>query len=279
MGEVYLSRDVNGLVALKRILPRLRNDPGLRLLFVVEAKLLRRIRHPSIPRALDVSRAKDGVYTMEFIEGWTLAEMVRASAASGIRIPTGAAIVIVRALAHALHAVHETYGKDGFPLELVHADLSPTNVLVTPQGDVKLIDFGITRGRHRPFHPCDTTLGTRGYMSPEQIRGEALTRASDIFSLGVLLWELTTQQRLFRDSDPGEVTRRIARCDVPPPSDIRWRYDFDLEDIVLRTLRPVPELRYPNAILLDAALDRFARRKGLRANRSAFANWLKKLQP
>jgi serine/threonine-protein kinase len=279
MGEVYLSRDASGLVALKRVLPRLRSDPGLRLLFVVEAKLLRRLKHPSIPRALDVSRAEEGLFTMEYVEGWTLAQMVRTSAATGVRIPTGAAIGIVRAVANALHAVHEAYGKDGFPLELVHADISPTNVLVTPQGDVRLIDFGIARGRHRPFHPCDTTLGTLGYMSPEQIRGEPLTRASDIFSLGVLLWELTTHQRLFRAENVKDAARRIARCDVPPPSDVRWRYDFDLEDIVLRTLRPIPELRYPNAILLDAALERFAYRKGLRATRTAFAQWLTKLKP
>ena len=283
MGEVFLSCTTNlrgetKLIALKRLSPRFDTDLTMKALLVAESKLLRRIRHRGIVRALDVSyAATHRFFTMEYIDGWTLSDVLRAAQRRGVPIPVEIVFLIIKQVAQALHAVHETIGKDARPLGLIHADVSPSNIMVSREGHIRLIDFGAARGRHNPPMPENQVLGTLAYMAPEQIQDGVITRATDVFALGVLLWELTTLRRLFKGGTPVEIASRIARCDVPPPSDVRENYCYDLEDIVLRALRPIPATRYPTALHFDLALDRHARRKGFDCTRALWLNWLRNL--
>ncbi len=285
VGEVFITTADDGdggrtLVALKRLLPRHRGHPVFRKLLIAEAKLLRRIVHANVVRAVDTSAvAESGFFTMEYVDGWTLSEVVRAATGRGVPLPLEAALAIVMPMARALHAAHETLGKDGGPLHLVHADVSPSNVLLSRRGEVKLIDFGIARGRHGPPRLPGRVLGTLAYMSPEQVRDQPLTRQSDVFSLGILLWELTTQRRLFRTPTPKETASRIASVYVPPPRALQPEYCPQLEEIVLRALRPDPDVRFPTALRLDLVLGRYARCKGLEPTPTALTHWLQRVDP
>ncbi|WP_394826360.1 serine/threonine protein kinase [Pendulispora albinea] len=279
MAELFLAlqRSVAGfekLVVIKRILPRLNQDRAFIEMLLHEARVVATLSHPNIVHVFDLGQV-DGTYfiAMEHVHGEDIRsiarQMRRTSAPSGEpgkprEFSREHALRIVLGICAGLSYAHEKRDLDGTALNIVHCDVSPQNVLVTFSGDIKIIDFGIAKSE-RALH-ADTTGKLRGkvpYMSPEQARGEPLDARSDIFSTGVILFELTTGHRLFKTSSEYETLRAICERDYPRPSDLVAGYPPALEAIVMRALCRDREGRFPTARALQAALEDFVRSEQL----------------
>ena len=229
MGRVELALHADGafqrLYAVKRLRPVLRDDTGLRAMFVDEACLAGLVRHPNVVSVLDVGEDSDGPYlVMEYVEGISAATLLRWASTEHKLLPVSLCIEVVRQAAEGLHAAHETLDAQGQPLELVHRDVSPQNLLLGYDGVVRVTDFGIAKALGRGGSRTSTGIlkGKVGYMSPEQLRFERLDRRSDLFSLGVVLYELLSGTRLYRDEDDTSAARRILH-EPPPDIDERRR--------------------------------------------------------
>jgi eukaryotic-like serine/threonine-protein kinase len=219
MATVFLARKsgVGGFqreVALKLMHAHLREQDGFVRDVVEEAKLTARIRHPNVAQVLDVGDDPAGVYiVMEYVEGDTLSGLVRALGGEQVPLPI-ASKILADALA-GLHAAHELRTEQGTPAELVHRDVSPQNVLVGTDGVTRLIDFGIAKSVDRPgFTKSGIIKGKFGYMSPEQVRGARLDRRADVWSAGVVAWELLAGRRLHEGEEAMIVLRTLS--EEPP---------------------------------------------------------------
>ena len=254
MAEVFLAHEPRAgrLVALKRLLV---TDDADRLdLFLDEARIAARFRHPNIVGVHELGCDDDGLYlALEYVAGRSLAAVLGRSR-RGPPLPRDVAVWIVAEVARALGHVHGATDADGVPLAVVHRDVSPPNVLVSRDGDVKLTDFGIAKARDAAHRTgAGVIRGTTGYMSPEQLGRGAVDARSDVWSLGVLLWETTLGRRLFAGDDPLDVQRRIIAAIVPPPASIDPDYPAPLEALVLAALDGDPARR-PTAAALEAGL-------------------------
>lgn len=279
MAELYLARtrgSVKRVVALKRILPNYACEQEFVHMFLDEARLTAKLQHPNIAQVYDIGTSEEGLFfTMEYVNGENARTMLRTAAGQMQRIPLGLALSIVIQIARGLHYAHEQRGADGESLELVHRDISPSNILVSFDGVTKLIDFGVAKARGR-FAETRTGVvkGKVSYMSPEQCQGEELDRRSDVFALGILLHELTTNQRLFREANEFLVLRRIIDEDAPRPSTRIENYPLALEGIVMRALARNLDDRYQNAQDLADALTAFVAENGLDASRESLAVYM-----
>ena len=265
MAELYLARTtgVQGfrrLVALKRILPHYAASPDFSSMFVDEARLVARLEHPNIAQVFDIGRDPLGLFfTMEYVHGPDVRRILQNAQKSGQDVPIEHAVAIVSAAARGLHAAHEKRGRDGRSLGIVHRDVSPSNMLVSFDGVVKLIDFGVAKARLRTHKTRDGTIkGKVSYMSPEQGRGDELDHRSDIFSLGIVLWELTTTRKLYYGSNDFAILRQIVHKNPPRPSWLVPGYPAPLEAIVMRALSRNIGKRYQSARELADDLDQFA---------------------
>ncbi len=262
MGEVYLARarSVGGfekLVVIKRSLPSLAAD---REPLFAEARLVATLQHTNIVQVYDVDTDGPTVFmAMEFLHGQDVRHVLRRAWRGDRRLPLDHALAIAQAVCAGLHYAHEKRDADGTPLGIVHRDVSPSNVFVTYDGGVKLIDFGIAKATSLP---SETQLGTikgkPGYMSPEQCRGEPLDRRSDLFCVGILLYELTTGRRPFRGETEYMIYREICEGERARPTASDPTYPPALEAIVLRALAPDRRDRHPTALALQEELARFA---------------------
>jgi serine/threonine protein kinase len=254
MAEVFLARaeGIRGfqrLLAVKRILPTFAADPDFVRMFLDEARIAATLHHPNIVRVFEVDIAGGQVfYVMEYLHGHSVAALLRRLADGGGRLPLDAAIAIAAAVAAGLHHAHERRSADDQPLHIVHRDVGPGNVIVTYDGHVKLIDFGIARAAGN-LHSTQFGLfkGKLPYASPEQCRCEPLDRRSDVFSLGVVLYELTTGQPPFAADGDRELLRAVSEARVTPPRQIDRSYPRGLEAIVMKALAASPDERYPSA--------------------------------
>jgi serine/threonine protein kinase len=270
MAEIYLAglAGFQRLVVIKRMLPGFMDSDEYVRMFLDEAHLAARLRHPNIVEVHDIDQA-DGqhYYAMEYVHGESVQRLLAACRQARRQLDYAQAIAIVTGVAAALHHAHEARGEDGAPLGIVHRDVSPSNILVTHDGGVKLLDFGVAKARVR--HALTTRKGTLkgkiAYMSPEQCRGDAVDRRSDVFSMGAVLYELTTGVRPFEaDTDLGVVERVRAAAPIPPLL-VRGGYPEGLERIVLRALARAPEERHATADELRRDLEAFLRDEGLAA--------------
>ena len=231
MAEIYLAQasgleGFEKLIVIKRILPQHALDPQLRRMFLDEARLMATLTHPHITQVYDVGNDGDApFFAMEYVHGANLREIMHAAArASGQdhaarELPLQHALAILTAAAAGLHFAHEQTGPKGEPLHIVHRDVSPSNVLVTYGGSVKVSDFGIAKWSSQRTQTQEGALkGKFAYMSPEQCRGVALDRRSDVFALGTLLYELTTGNPPFRAASDYEILNRIVNGELPPPT-------------------------------------------------------------
>lgn len=224
--EVVLrtERGFRRLQAVKRLLPEHRSDPSFREMFLDEARLAGLIRHPNVVSVLDVGEDADGPFlVMDFIEGLSLSEAIKTMSKRHGAIPLQVCLAITASVARGLHAAHELRGHDGSELQLVHRDVSPQNVLLSYEGEVRVADFGIAKAIGRTSKTSTGLLkGKAGYMSPEQLSFRDPDRRSDLFSLGVVLYEMLAAKRLY----PGglESARRIL--DEPPPDLAETRPDI-----------------------------------------------------
>src|SRR5690606_15185106 len=190
-------------------------------------------------------------------------------------LPIQHSVYIASAVAAGLHYAHEKVGLDGKPLAIVHRDVTPQNILITRDGGIKLVDFGIAKATNRMSSTGYGTLkGKLAYMSPEQCRSEPVDRRSDIYSLGIVLFELTTGRRLYRGMSEYEILRQVAETAVPAPSSILAGYPPELESIVLRALSRDPSRRYQSALEMQRELEAFARRPGAQTSALALSEFL-----
>ncbi len=278
MAEIYLARlpgvGIEGfekLVVLKRILPQHALDPELLRMFVDEARLSATLTHPHITEVYDVGTDGDApFFAMEYVHGANLRELLRAHARAAGRpaapLQLAHAIGIVAAAADGLHYAHERVGPRGEPLGIVHRDVSPSNVLVSYDGAVKVSDFGIAKWAYQRTQTQEGTLkGKFAYMSPEQCRGRNVDRRSDVFALGTILYELTTGAPPFSGDSDLEILNWIATGAATPPSwpEERGVYPASLAAIVMRALAPDPADRFATMQALQIALEAFAREASL----------------
>ena len=258
MAELYLCTAVGpeGFekdVVIKRIRSFLASDPGFVQMFIDEARLASRLNHANVVQLFDFDRADDTWFiAMEYVRGVSLAELRRRSAEVGRPIPPLLAAEICAQVARGLHHAH-TQTDRGQPLGIVHRDVTPHNVLLGFDGAVKLVDFGIAKASSSATAP-GMLKGKFSYMAPEQARGEGVDPRTDVFALGVVLWELLTGSRLFEgDSDIG-VLRAVQECVVAPPDRLNPAVPAELSRAVVRALAREPTQRFQSAAELERAL-------------------------
>lgn len=268
MAEIYLARAaaIEGfekLVVLKRILPQYAENAAFIRMFLAEARLAATLHHPNVVQVYDIGE-DEGAYffAMEYVQGVDLRQLVGSTRAAERELPLQHALQVIVGVCAGLHYAHEKKDSSGAPLGIVHRDVSPSNVLVTFDGGVKVVDFGVAKVAN-----VSTTAGTlKGkipYMSPEQCRTAPVDRRSDVFSIGTVLWELTCGRRLFRAENELALLGVVARGEVTPPSQVRPDYPPSLEAIVLRALAVDAEQRYQSAQELQLALEDFAHEQRL----------------
>ncbi|MGH1344970.1 MAG: serine/threonine-protein kinase [Nannocystales bacterium] len=280
MAELYLARQradagFTKLVALKRVLPHLAEDAEFVSMFLNEAKLASSLEHPNIASVTDFGQAgRDFFMVLEYVHGRGVNELLR-TAAKAQGVPLDCALSIVTAVAGALHHAHEACDAEGAPLGLVHRDVSPSNILVSYDGAVKLVDFGIAKATSQAQATRSQAIkGKLAYMSPEQARGSALDRTADVFSLGVVLYELTTGRRCFFAEGEFALLNKVAEGKYLAPHKIVPSYPQGLAAIVNRALEVEPAARFPTARAFQTALEDFAASQGTRLSTLALADFV-----
>ncbi|MBX3233625.1 MAG: protein kinase, partial [Labilithrix sp.] len=270
MASVHLARmDGPGgfqkWVAIKKIHTHLVEDDSFVQMFLDEARVAARISHPNVATVFDLGKHEDTYWiAMEYLHGEPLREVMRRTEELGTAMPPEIACRVIADAAEGLHAAHELLGKNGEKLGLVHRDVTPHNLFVTYDGVTKVVDFGIAKFSSRMSHTRAGTLkGKLAYMSPEQVHGETIDRRTDIFALGVVLWELTTGQRLFRMESDLDTLAKVQECNVPRPSTLIRGYPVDLEKIVMKALAKNRGERFKTARELSRALQSLLMRRGL----------------
>jgi serine/threonine protein kinase len=193
--------------------------------------------------------------TMEYIGGRDLTQVLRRCQESQQRIPVPHAVYIAARIAEGLHFAHTLVGPDGRPLNIVNRDVSPSNVRLSYDGDVKLLDFGIAQALMKFTSEIGILKGKFSYMSPEQIRGMPLDARTDVFSAGIILHEMLTTEKLFRGDTEFALMEKVRKAEVPPPSNFNRRITPELDAISLKALARDVADRYQNAAQLAADLD------------------------
>ncbi|MCR9165319.1 MAG: serine/threonine-protein kinase [Nannocystaceae bacterium] len=281
MAELYLAQQTGAagfskIVALKRILPHLAHEDTFTQMFLAEAKLASDLGHPNLAHVLDFGEA-DGEHflTMEYVHGVNLLEALKRARRP---LPLEAALQIVIDVARGLHELHEHRSPDGRPLGLVHRDVSPSNVLLAYDGSVKLTDFGIAKAMDLTSATRTGTFkGKLGHSSPEQARGESIDRRSDVFCLGILLYEVTTGTRAFSGANEFAVLGKVARASYEPPEEVLDGYPPGLSAIVHHALAAVPEDRPESAAAFAEAIAAFGRTQGIPIGPTSVAKMMREL--
>ena len=270
MASVHLARaDGPGgfqkWVAIKRIHKHLAEDQTFISMFLDEARIAARITHPNVAQVFDLGTHRDSYWiAMEYLHGEPLREVMRVLD-EGRGTPMSYAMVarVVADAAEGLHAAHELSDKHGHNVGLVHRDVTPHNLFLTYDGTVKVVDFGVAKVTDRMTKTRAGTLkGKLAYMSPEQVRGEDVDRRTDVFALGVVLWEITTGRRLFRMDNDLDTLERVQACIVPSPSSIVSNYPVELESVVMKALAKDKTRRFQTARELSRALQQYLMKSG-----------------
>jgi serine/threonine-protein kinase len=264
MGSVSIGRLIgpagfSKTVAIKRLHRQFAADPEFVTMFLDEARLAARIRHPNVASILDVV-ASEGelIVVMEYIHGESLSKLRVAAQASGEPIPPKIAVSVMVSVLTGLHAAHEATGDQGEPLQMVHRDVSPQNVLVGADGIARVVDFGIAKAVGRLQTTRDGRVkGKYGYMAPEQVRLRPTDRRTDVYSASIVLWELLVGRRM-RSTDPDQAILEILRSKPERPSALVPEVPAELDAIVLKGLERRPDARHASAremaVLLENAL-------------------------
>jgi serine/threonine protein kinase len=266
---------------VKRILPRLAEDPELRALFLDEARVALRLSHPNVVKTFGFGDV-DGEYwlAMEHIWGQDLRRAMERAQGVGKALPLKMAVDIVARTARGLHHAHDLLDEKGRPIGLVHRDVSPPNLLLGFDGSVKLVDFGIARSESRWLQAREGQLkGKFSYMSPEQVQGLEIDHRSDIFSLGIILYELTTKTRLFKADSDVMTIKLVSEARFDPPNRLRADFPPRLSEIIVRALAADPRDRYDSARDLADALDLFLKETRQESTPAQLAAWMGDIFP
>jgi tetratricopeptide (TPR) repeat protein len=264
MGDIYLARQVavagfERLVILKSILPDLAEDPTFLSQFLDEARVVATLNHPNIVSVIEVAEWEGGyLLAMEYIQGVDLARLLRESRKATVPVPVRVTAGIIRDAAAGLDYAHRALDTQGRPLGIVHRDISPQNVMVRPDGVVKIVDFGIAAAANRLARTQgDTIKGKLRYMAPEQLVRGPLDGRCDQWALGVLTWEMLVGEGLFRGETPFELAAQVTQKPIPPPSSMRGDVPPGLDALVLRMLERDPAQRFATCAEVAHGLDRY----------------------
>lgn len=259
MAEVYRARQQAGdkhLFAVKVMRPQLAREARFIDMFNREGKLAMMLRNRCIVETLEIGQHDGRHYiAMEYIGGRDLTQVLRRCQETQQRIPVPHAVYIAARIAEGLHFAHTLVGPDGRPLNIVNRDVSPSNVRLSYDGDVKLLDFGIAQALMKFTSEIGILKGKFSYMSPEQIRGMPLDARTDVFSAGIILHEMLTTEKLFRGDTEFALMEKVRKAEVPPPSNFNRRVTPELDAISLKALARDVADRYQNAAQLAADLD------------------------
>ena len=262
MASVHLGRLVGPVgfsrtVAIKRLHKHLASDPEFVTMFLDEARLAARVRHPNVVPTLDVVAMEGEVFlVMEYVQGESLSYFLKRARKDGLAIDLRIVVQIVASALHGLHAAHEAKDERGEPLDIVHRDVSPQNVIVGADGVARVVDFGVAKATGRAQETrTGQVKGKLQYMAPEQMKGKGVTRAADIYAAGVVLWEALANARLFAGTNDVETMYRALEGAVAPPSATNPAVTPALDAIVRRALEKEPQARFATAEEFAAALE------------------------
>jgi eukaryotic-like serine/threonine-protein kinase len=264
-------------VAIKLLRAEFAKQPSTFESFVNEARLAAVLHHHNIVQVHDIG--EDGgqpYFAMEYVHGVDLRTLLAKLAKRNEQLPLQHVVSVVASAGAALHHAHEQKGPDGQPLGIVHRDVSPGNVLVGFDGNVKVVDFGIAKASLKTIQSDAGVLkGQAPYMSPEQCAGKAVDRRSDVFALGIVLYELATVRRLFKGANEFLTMSAVVNAEVPKPSQYRRDIPPQLESIMLKALARDPSQRFQTAGEMSLALDKVASSVGVGASTTALANYMR----
>jgi serine/threonine-protein kinase len=263
MATVYLGRLVGSggftrTVAIKRLHPQFARDPEFVTMFLDEARLAARIRHPNVVPTLDVVASKGEVFlVMEYIQGESLSRLARALRERGERVPLPILLRVMSDALQGLHAAHEARDERGVPLHIVHRDVTPQNILVGIDGVARLLDFGVAKAAGRAQTTREGQIkGKLSYMAPEQLLGTGVTRETDVYAAAVVLWEMLAGERLFSGASEVDLVAKLLNRTVKPPSMVAPEVPQALDELVMKGLAAKVEERFATAREMCLALAR-----------------------
>ncbi len=264
MAEIYKAkkRGVEGfekIVALKKILPHLAQDEEFITMFIDEAKLASKLTHPNIVQIYELGKINDSYFiAMEYVHGKDLRTIMKRLKKEGREFPIDLAAYIALKMCEALDYAHRKVGEDGKPLNIVHRDVSPQNILISYDGEIKLVDFGVAKASIRAHQTMAGSLkGKLLYMSPEQASGRKVDHRSDIFGLGTVLYEMVTGKKAFWAGSEAEVLEKVRKGHFEPPRKVNPAIPEELERIILKAMEPDVNRRYSSAADMRDELERF----------------------
>jgi len=289
MAEIYLARQKTELGAtrlcvVKQILPGLDGDPKFSEMLVHEAKLAARLSHANVVQVFDLGRADDRLFiAMEYVEGFDLNDLLGRCSRARVPLPFELAVHVVRETLRGLDYAHRRMDDDGRPLGIVHRDVSPSNLLLSFEGEVKVCDFGIAHANDalaegRSAHELDEAIrGKAGYMSPEHAHGQPVDARSDVFAAGIVLWELASGRRLYRTGDGRDgLVEQAKRADVPALAAHGLPEAERLRAIASKALAHEPADRYASAAAMLRDLEGYAASARLMTSPLQLGEWLEK---
>jgi eukaryotic-like serine/threonine-protein kinase len=280
MAEIYLALQAGAegfqkQVVLKRILPALSADPGFVRMLIDEAHIASTLNHSNLVQVLDLGKSGDEFFlVLEFVDGWSLEQVRRRAQKAKLKLPLPLALYIVGALCRGLAYVH-TRKRNGQPLGIVHRDVTPQNVLLSREGEVKLSDFGIAKAVNRREKSATGVIkGKFAYMSPEQSIGAELDARSDLFAVGTLLYLLTTGRKPFEGDTDLDVLMQVRKARYPKPSVVVKDFNPDVERFIARALRADRVRRWQSAEQMADKLDAILAKLGQQTGPAAVKRWL-----
>lgn len=282
MATVYLGRRTRGngteqVVALKVIRDELAEDPQFSGMFIDEAKILARLKHPNVIRTLEYGiTGRHRYIAMELLSGRTLGDVWDLLVHRGERVPIRLGAWICARVAEGLHSAHELVDAAGTPLNVIHRDVNPSNVFLTHGGEVKLIDFGLAKARMRVSRSQDGIVkGKIPYLAPEQAQGRPIDRRTDVYALGATLWETATMKRLFKRDTDVATLKAIRDAHVPDVREMVEGFPEPLWTIIDKALQRDPNDRFESAKAMQRALDDFVKdRAAMKAELAKFVSEL-----
>jgi serine/threonine protein kinase len=284
MAEIFLARGeavagVERYCVLKRILRDRASDVHFVRMFLDEARLAAQLQHPNIAQVYDIGKLGDSYFfTMEYVHGETVRALLHRAQGLRRKLPISCVLTIAAGTAAGLHHAHTRLGRDGRALGIVHRDVSPSNLMVSYEGGVKVVDFGVAKAADRTHETKSGTVkGKISYLSPEQCKGKQVDRRSDLFSLGICFWEMLTTERLFKRTSDFENMNAIVTEATPPPSSRRPDVPPEIDQLVLRLLAKKAEERFQTADELVEAIEEVAVKTGSVLSGSGLGRFVREL--